>query len=100
VDVPFVNVAVPASPTEPTSASSQPEVELVAAATTSVTVVVVVKLLEVPVIVTVTVPVLAVLPAVSVKMLLEVAGLGLYDAVTPLGQICHVPANQKAADSA
>jgi hypothetical protein len=44
------------------------------------------KLPEVPVIVTVTVPVVAVLLAVNVKVLVDVAGLGLKDAVTPLGR--------------
>jgi len=48
-------------------------------------VVVFVKLPEVPVMVTVTVPAVAVLPAVSVNVLLAVAGFGLKDAVTPLG---------------
>lgn len=47
--------------------------------------VVCVKLPDVPVMVTVTVPVVAVLLAISVKALLAVAGLGLNDAVTPLG---------------
>lgn len=40
---------------------------------------------DVPVIVTVAVPVAALLPAVSVSVLLLVEGLGLNDAVTPLG---------------
>ena len=44
------------------------------------------RLPEVPVIVTVAVPVVAVLLAVSVRMLLLVALLGLKDAVTPLGK--------------
>jgi hypothetical protein len=41
---------------------------------------------EVPVIVTVTVPVVAVPLAASVNVLEAVAGLGLNDAVTPLGR--------------
>lgn len=45
-----------------------------------------VKLPEVPVMVTVTMPVVAVGLAVSVKMLVAVAGFGLKDAVTPLGK--------------
>jgi hypothetical protein len=49
-------------------------------------VVVFVRLPEVPVIVTVTVPVLAVPLAASVTVLVPVAGLGLNDAVTPLGK--------------
>jgi hypothetical protein len=48
-------------------------------------VVVCVKPLDVPVIVTGDVPVAAVLLAVSVSVLVEVAGLGLNAAVTPLG---------------
>jgi len=44
-----------------------------------------VKLPDVPVIVTVTVPVAAVLPAVSVIVLVLAVLLGLNDAVTPLG---------------
>jgi hypothetical protein len=47
--------------------------------------VVFVKLPEVPVMVTVAVPVVAVLLAASVNVLVAVAGLGLNDAVTPLG---------------
>ena len=43
------------------------------------------KLPDVPVIVTVTVPLAAVLLAVNVTVLLEVAGFGLIEAVTPLG---------------
>jgi len=44
------------------------------------------KLPDVPVIVTVTMPVVAVALAVSVKALVEVAGFGVNDAVTPLGR--------------
>jgi hypothetical protein len=49
-------------------------------------VVVLVRLPDVPVIVTVTVPVVAVPLAVNVSVLEAVAGLGLNDAVTPLGR--------------
>jgi hypothetical protein len=45
-----------------------------------------VKLPDEPVTVTVTVPVVAVLLAVSVKVLLPVVLVGLNDAVTPLGR--------------
>jgi hypothetical protein len=41
---------------------------------------------DMPVIVTVKVPVVAALPAASVSVLVAVAGLGLNDAVTPLGR--------------
>ena len=47
--------------------------------------VVLLKLPDVPVILTVTVPLAAVLLAVNVTVLLEVAGFGLNEAVTPLG---------------
>jgi len=50
-------------------------------------VVVCIKLPEVPVIVTVAGPVVAELHAVNVTMLALVAGLGLNDAVTPLGKV-------------
>jgi hypothetical protein len=49
--------------------------------------VVCIKLPEVPVIVTVAGPVVAELHAVNVTMLALVAGLGLNDAVTPLGKV-------------
>src|SRR5713101_7798650 len=49
-------------------------------------VVVFVKLPEIPVMVTVTVPVAAVLPAVSVNVLVLAVLLGPNDAVTPLGR--------------
>jgi hypothetical protein len=53
--------------------------------TVSVIVVVALRLPEVPVIVTVTVPTFAVAIAVRVRMLVEVAGFGLKEAVTPVG---------------
>jgi len=49
-------------------------------------VVVFVKLPETPVMVTVAVPVVAVLPALSVRVLVFVVLVGLNDAVTPLGK--------------
>ena len=52
----------------------------------SATVVVCVRLPEVPVIVTVAKPAVAVLAAVSVKILLPVVLAGLNDAVTPAGR--------------
>ena len=48
--------------------------------------VVCVRLPDVPVMVTVTMPVVAVLLAVSVNALVAAAGLGLNEAVTPLGR--------------
>jgi|SRR6266436_6772571 len=54
--------------------------------TVRVIVVVFVKVPDVLVMVTVTVPVVAALPAVSVSVLDVVVGLGLNDAVTPLGR--------------
>ena len=54
--------------------------------TLRVTVAVFVKLPEIPVMVTMAVPVLAVPLAVSVKVLVAVAGFGLNVAVTPLGR--------------
>ena len=56
------------------------------AVTVSVIAVVFVRAPEVPVIVTVAVPVAAELFAVSVNVLEDVAGLGLNEAVTPLGR--------------
>jgi len=61
-------------------------VKVPSASTVSEIVVVAFKLPEVPVIVTVVVPAVADLLAVSVKTLVEVAGFGLNDAVTPLGR--------------
>ena len=54
--------------------------------TVRVIVVVCVKLPDEPVIVTVAVPVVAVLPVASVNVLVVLAGLGLNDAVTPVGR--------------
>jgi hypothetical protein len=88
VKVPLAKVALPARPTDPTSLSDQSEGSplLTIAVTVSATVVEFVKLPDVPVIVTVTLfPVMAVLLALSVRVLEVVAGFGLKDAVTPLG---------------
>jgi len=60
--------------------------KLAGAFTVRETVVVLVKLPDVPVMVSVTVPVVAELPAVSVKVLVPAVLLGLNDAVTPLGR--------------
>jgi hypothetical protein len=76
-------------PTCPTSPSDQLEGRLLTICeevTVSVIAVVLVKLPDVPVMVTETVPVVAVPLAVSVKVLVLVAGFGLNDAVTPLGK--------------
>ena len=84
----MVKVALPATPTEPTSPSNQPEVKLVAAITVRATVVELVKVPDVLVPVTVTVagPAVAVLLAVSFKVLEAVVGFGLNKALTPLGK--------------
>ena len=55
------------------------------ASTVNVSVVLALKLPEVPVMVTVAVPSFAVLLAVRVSVLVEVAGFGLNEAVTPFG---------------
>ncbi len=55
--------------------------------TVSATVVVAVRLPEVPVIVIVFVPAVAVVLAVKVRTLVEVAGFGLKEAVTPFGSV-------------
>src|ERR1700683_214642 len=60
-------------------------VKLPKASTVNVIVVVAFRLPDVPVMVTVTVPAFAVLLAVNVSTLDEVAGLGLNKAVTPFG---------------
>lgn len=62
-------------------------VKLGAAFTVSETLVVAVRLPDVPVTVIVAGPVVAVLEAVNVKVLLEVAGLGANTAVTPAGSV-------------
>jgi hypothetical protein len=79
--------ALPANPTEPTSPSDQPEGSAVTDAACTVTEIEVVcdRLPEVPVMVTVAVPVVALLLAVSVKLLVLVVLPGLKKAVTPLG---------------
>jgi len=62
-------------------------VKLPSASTVSVRVVVSFRLPEVPVMVIVEVPAFAVLAAVRVRMLVEVAGFGLNCAVTPFGSV-------------
>lgn len=60
-------------------------VKLPNAVTVNVTVVVAFRVPDVPVMVIVAVPAFAVVPAVRVRVLVEVAGLGLNEAVTPFG---------------
>jgi hypothetical protein len=86
VNVPLAKLALPATPTEPTSPSHQAEAMVGGVVTVRVIVAVCVKLPDVPVMLTGTVPVVAVLLAVSVNVLVAVAGFGLNDAVTPLGR--------------
>ena len=89
VNVPLAKVELPATPTEPTSPSvqTQGKQQFTAAVTVKATVVDFVKLPEVPVTVTVTgPPVVAVLLAIRVNVLEDVAGFGLNKAVTPLGR--------------
>ena len=86
MNVPFAKVALPAPPTAPTSLSSQPEAKPLAANTVSETVVEFLKLPYVPVTVTVAGPVAATLLARRVNVLEPLAGLGLNNAVTPLGR--------------
>jgi hypothetical protein len=88
VNVPFEKLALPDRPTEPISKSSQPggRFDTAAVVTVRLSIVVLVRLPDVPVMVTVAVPVVAVPVAVSVSVLVAVAGLGLKDAVTPLGR--------------
>ena len=75
-------------PTDPTSVSSQAEGRTGGGATVTVkeTVVVLARPPEVPVTVTDAVPEVAVLLAVSVKVLVLVVLLGLNEAVTPFGK--------------
>jgi hypothetical protein len=79
----LAKLELPATPVEPISAS----VQVVTPWTVSESVVVFVKLPEVPVMVIVAGPATAVLMADSVNVLLIVAGLGLKDAVTPVGKL-------------
>ena len=80
--------ALPATPTEPISVSSQTDGRVGGGATVTVkeTAVVLIRFPEMPVTVTEAVPVAAVLLAVSVNVLVLVVLLGLNDAVTPLGK--------------
>src|SRR6266851_3991206 len=84
VKVLSAKLALPAGPTAPISRSAQPEGRG-AETTVRVSVVVFVKLPEVPEMVTKAVPIVAALPAVSVKVLVPVVLAGLKEAVTPLG---------------
>ena len=89
VNAPLAKLALPATPAAPISPSDQSEGSplFTAAVTVSPTVVELVKLPDVPVMVTVRLfPVVAVLLALSVRVLELRAGLGLKDAVTPLGK--------------
>ena len=88
VNVPLLKAALPATPTAPTSPSDQSEGSplFTVAVTVTARVVEFTKLPDVPVTVTVTLfPVVAVLLALSVRVLEVVAGFGLNDAITPLG---------------
>ncbi len=80
----MAKLALPAGPTGPISKSAQPEGRG-AETTVRVNVVLLVKLAEVPVMVTTAVPIVAALPAASVKVLVPVVLAGLKEAVTPVG---------------
>ena len=80
----MAKLALPAGPTAPISRSAQPEGRG-AETTVRVSVVVFVKLPEVPEMVTKAVPIVAALPAASVKVLVPVVLMGLKEAVTPVG---------------
>ncbi len=80
----MAKVALPVRPTEPTSASSQPEAKLVA--TVRENVVELVKPPTVPVTVTAKIPAGIVPPAVRVSVLEAGVGFGLKEALTPLGR--------------
>src|SRR6266852_7033340 len=84
VKVLLAKLALPAGPTGPISKSDQPEGRG-AETTVRVNVVLLVKLAEVPVMVTTAVPIVAALPAASVKVLVPVVLAGLKEAVTPVG---------------
>src|SRR6266849_6256219 len=80
--VSLAKVALPAGPTAPISRSAQPE-----GSGPPVTVrASVVVLLKLPEMVTVAVPIVAALPAASVKVLVPMVLAGLKEAVTPLGR--------------
>jgi len=85
-NVPFAKVALPATPTAPTSLSNQPDRKELAANTAKLTVVELDRVPDVPVTVSVVVPVGATLLAISVRVLEAVAGFGLNKAVTPPGR--------------
>src|SRR5260370_36878838 len=85
VKVLLVKVARPAGPTAPISRAAQPEGRG-AETTVRVSVVLFVKLPEVPEMVTKAVPIVAALPAVSVKVLVPVVLAGVEEAGTPVGK--------------
>jgi hypothetical protein len=84
--VPLAKLAFPATPTVPTSLSSQPEAKPVAANTVKPSVMECVKPPDAPVTVTVAIPVVAMLLAIRVNVGEPVVGFGLNSAVTPLGR--------------
>ena len=86
MNVPLLKAALPATPTAPTSLSSQPEAKPLAAKTVSESVVEFANVPHVPVTVTVAGPVVATLLAISVNVLEPGVGFGLNRAVTPLGK--------------
>lgn len=81
----MAKLALPAKPTAPISRSTQLE-EIDAGVTVSAIVVDCVKPVDVPEMVTVEVPVVAAPLAISVSVLVAVAGFGLNEAVTPPGR--------------
>jgi hypothetical protein len=88
VNTSFEYLALPASDTEPTSRSDQPDGKMGfnRGRIESVIVVLFVRAPALPVIVTVKVPMLAVPFAVKVSVLVVAVFVGLKDAVTPLGK--------------
>ena len=82
----MLKAALPATPTAPTSLSSQPEAKPFAAKTVSESVVEFANVPQVPVTVMVAGPVVATLLAISVNVLEPGVGFGLNKAVTPLGK--------------
>ena len=81
----MTKVALPAGPTEPISASCQPDGNATET-TVNVSDVALTRVPDVPVMVTVKVPVAAVPVAVSVSVLVPAVLAGLKEAVTPLGK--------------
>lgn len=81
----MTKVALPAGPTEPISASCQPDGRATET-TVNVSDVALTRVPDVPVMVTVKVPVAAVPVAVSVSALVPAVLAGLKEAVTPIGK--------------